>query len=112
MEQWAVERFVRELMRIARALFSELRPRPDKWPDLLHTFQSLLNNSPSWHHSNQASIMSFMGMNPTPPSKTFINFDPGSTVTVEDVAYELIMNPKTMDDNMQPQHPQISFPLL
>eukprot|EP00171_Calliarthron_tuberculosum_P003723 IDg3723t1 len=55
----AVERLGRELLRVARALLSELQMRSDAWPDILPIIQSALNNTPSKHRANTSPITAF-----------------------------------------------------
>lgn len=43
----AVELIGKQLLRVFRSVISEMKMRPEKWPDILPIVQSALNNAPS-----------------------------------------------------------------
>lgn len=107
----AVELLGRELLRIARAILSELKMRPDAWPDILALFQSALNISPSKHRDHKAPINTFLGRDPTPPIKTCMNTTTGTLVTIYDLAHERALNLSLLQERMDALHPKISLVL-
>ena len=59
---WAngtVERACREVFLVVQALLSEFQLRPTKWPDVVKSLQSALNNSPSPQRGNIAPLTAF-----------------------------------------------------
>lgn len=60
----AVELLCKELLRVFRAIVSELQIPLDEWPDPLRLVQSALNSSPSPQRGNVPPITAFTVRNP------------------------------------------------
>lgn len=80
----AVERLGREIISMARAVFSELQLRHETWPDLIPIIQLALKNTVSRHRGNVAPITAFTGLPPTPPIATFLRCEDGKPVSVSE----------------------------
>lgn len=67
----AVERLGKELLRVARAILSELQLRPNEWLQLFPLFQSASNSSASPQRKAVAPITVFTGLHPYPQFRPF-----------------------------------------
>lgn len=67
----AVERLGKELLRVFRALTSELDLRANEWPDIFPVVQSVLKNTPSPQRAGVAPIVAMTGLKSTSPIATF-----------------------------------------
>lgn len=100
-----IERLGKEILRAFRAIASELRMRPEEWPDLLPFVQSVLNNTPSPHRGNICPIKAMTGLEPTPPIKTFYRSSTLACVSVPDIVQERAINSKRLLDIIAELHP-------
>lgn len=103
----AVKRLAREVLRVARAVLSELQLPHDAWPDLVLLFQSTLNNTPSRHRSNTAPIKAFTGLQTAPPISKFIFSDTGNSITVPELVRTRALEINHLQDVMEQLHPVI-----
>lgn len=101
----AIERQGKELLRMARAVLSELQMRHDDWPQLIPLFQAALNNAPSPSRNNVAPMTAFTGRPPSPPIATFIRSTNGIPVTLTKAQQESAMNTATLVQRMEELHP-------
>lgn len=98
----------KELLRVFRSIVSELRMDFADWTSIIPIIQSVLNQSPSPHRSNNSPVTVFMGIEPTPPIKTFIRSVDGNPVTLTDVKLELSTNTRKLMECVAELHPFIS----
>ena len=103
----AVERLGKELLRVFRAVLSELQMLPAEWPDLLPLVQSSLNQSPSPQRRNYAPVTAFTGLEPTPPISTFLRSSTADTVSVDDIRLETLINIESLKDLVATLHPVV-----
>lgn len=107
----AVERLGKELLRVARALLSELQFRHDEWPQLVPLFQSALNNAPSPQRKNVAPITAFTGRPSSPPIATMLRSSDSAPVTMSETQLERAMNVSTLVTAMDALHPVVDASL-
>lgn len=68
----ALERLGRELLLVLLSMISELQMENKEWPDLIPIVQLVLNNSSLPQRSNVPPFTAFIGLDPTPPIRTFL----------------------------------------
>lgn len=102
-----MERLSKEILRVCRALISELQLRVDSWPDLLPIIQSVLNHSPSGQRNNYAPVTVFTELAPSLPIATFLRSHTGAIVTVEQVKIDREVNTEKLVAHMADLHPVI-----
>lgn len=107
----AVERLGKELLRVFRAVLSELQMRHDEWPDLLPLVQSALNTAPSPQRGDVSPITAFTGLPPTPPISTFIRTATAKALTITEAQRECVFNIKDLQERAAELHPIISHTL-
>lgn len=100
----AVERLGHEVLRAARALLSELEPRPNQWPDLIPLFLSVINQSPSSQRGNFAPMTAFTGLSPIPAISTFKGSDSARYVTALEVVAQPTVNVQEIQARMDALH--------
>lgn len=103
----AVERLGKELLRVFRAVCSELQLRPEEWPDLLPLVQSAINNAPSPQRADIPPVTAMTGMDATTPISTFYRSSKTLPVTVSDVARERVLNVDMLCKRVTELHPVI-----
>lgn len=103
----AIERLGKELLRVARAVLSELQQRPDAWPQLVPLFQSALNNAPSPQRNNVAPITAFTGRPSSTPISTFLRVDDSVPQTLSDTQREKCLNMQALVKEMDDLHPVV-----
>jgi transposase InsO family protein len=103
----AVERLGRELLRVFRAVASELQMRLEEWPDILPLVQSVLNNAPSPSRGNVAPLTAFTGQDPSPPISTFMRTETAKPVTMSQVQRERALNIEKLVAACAELHPMV-----
>lgn len=103
----AVERLSRELLRVFRAVTSELQMAFTEWRDILPLVQSALNNAPSPQRGNIAPITAFMGREPSSPITTFLRSSIVKPITVEELQLEQALNVETLKGLMAEINPKV-----
>jgi len=103
----AVERLGKELLRVFRAVASEIQLRFEEWPDLLPLVQSALNNAPSPQRKNIAPITAFMGRAPTPPISTFLRTASVDAISVDEAKLERLMNIAPLKNHIAALNPVV-----
>ena len=103
----AVERLGKELIRVNRAVLSELQMRHTEWPDILPLVQSVLNNSPSPARANVSPVMAFLGREATPPIRTFLRSKTLRPVTLSEAQAERAFNVKDLIKIRDEIHPLV-----
>ena len=101
----AVERLGKELLRVFRAVTSELQMRPEEWPDLLPVVQSTLNQTPSPQRGNYAPVTAFTGAQPTPPIATFIRTTTTKPMSISDIQKDRTLNIDSLKTFIADLHP-------
>lgn len=103
----AVERIGKEVLRIARAVLSELQMPKDDWPSMLPIFQSAFNNAPSPQRDNVAPITAFTDRPPSTPISAFLRSDDGTPVTLSGSQRKSTMIINTLVQHMAELHPKL-----
>lgn len=104
MNNGAVERLGREILRVARAIFSEMLLPHDQWPDFIPLFQSVLNQSSFLQRNNIASLTAFTGLSPTRPISTFMSSQTSRSMSVNEITMERCVEIKKLQKTMAMLH--------
>lgn len=107
----SIERLGKEILRVARALISELQLNNKSWPDIIPLIQSAINHAPSATSNNTCPITAFTGMPAYPPIKSFIRSDMAKQVNVSDVIYNRAMQVTQLQKFMDDLNPVIQTSL-
>lgn len=111
MEQRSSRKLEKNVLRITRALLSELQLRPDSWPDLVPLFQSAINQSLSPQRGDISLLTAFTGRRPSPSIATFLRSDNSAPVIITAVQYEKAFNTTQIISIMQEMHSVIQMNL-
>lgn len=82
-----------------------MRLNSEKYTEMLHIFQSAVNNAPLSHCVSKEPITEFIGMKPYLQIKNFISTDTGTPVVVTEVEYERAINTGKIKDEMENMRP-------
>ena len=107
----AVERLGKELLRVSRAILSELQLQHTSWPDLVPMFQLALNNSPSPQRNNTAPLTAFTRLEASPPIATFLRSATAQTVTLTQAQQERCVNISELVKRAEELHPIVQCTL-
>lgn len=102
-----VERMGKEVLRLFRAILSELQMRQNEWPDLVQVVQSALNSSPSPQRKNIAPVTIFTGLDPKTPVNSFKRAETGVVMNMTDAQQERSMNLTAVQERLANIHPLV-----
>jgi len=103
----AVERLGKEVLKVFRALVSELRMDLTEWTSLVPIVQSALNNSPSPQRGGVAPVTAFTGMKAQTPIATFMRASTGLPVTLTDAQRDRALNIAALHREVGELHPMV-----
>lgn len=87
-----IECLGKELLRVFRAVVSELRLDHSYWPDLLPLVQSAIKNAPSPQCGNVSPVTAITVLVSTPPIATFYRSRTQTAVTISELNREHALN--------------------
>lgn len=104
----AVERLVKELLRVARAASSECQWRPNSWNSILGFVQSPINSTPSPSRCNHAPITMFTGRPVSHPVNTFLNAESSKPIKIKDLQHQKMFKVEKVITIMDALHPLVN----
>ena len=104
----AIERLCKEVLRVFRALTSELRLEFQEWPDLVQVVQSVLNNSPSPQRRDIAPVTVFTGLPAKTPVTTFLRSSTQKIMSVQQAQHESALNLGKTKQLLDELHPVVA----
>lgn len=106
-----IEKLNKEVLRIFRALFSELKLYHKQWLGFVQIVQSALKNAPSTRQRNLAPVTIFTEHQKKNLVPTFIREDNGVVLTIKAAKKERILNIRQMQKIMHDLSPIVASKL-
>lgn len=101
---WALERLVKELLMVFRAVLFKLQQQRDHWPSIVTLVQSALSNSPSPHWCDRAPITIINRRSMSTPINTILRGDKPKPLTLVELQSKKVLNNHKLMEDMNALH--------